>query len=317
VGQTAKWAGEASMKSKTRVFGVVYADQGIRLSTFTTGLAKYHGKVAVAASYPGIGDVASGNPNAQEEAPTLIAKMKSAGVTTIVSFADGPYTMPALTAAATKQDYFPEWVITGFGYQDINVVARLYDKQQMAHAFGLVWFNPYVSGSQDPIKDLFQWYWGKDKGTFSTGAMAYLTVLYNGIQLGGPRLDAGTFYAGLVAFPPTGGAYSNQVTTLESSYLSQGAVPPRGSAIAWWDPSSVGPSQIVGTSAIGPGEFWYMDGGKRYIGGHFPSGEPNLFSKQGAVANFTSAPPGEAPPNYTCTNCPSTGGGPAASSLGG
>ena len=42
-----------------------------------------------------------------------------------------------LTKAATEQNYFPEWVITGTVLTDTTALGRLYDQKQWAHAFGL------------------------------------------------------------------------------------------------------------------------------------------------------------------------------------
>jgi hypothetical protein len=47
----------------------------------------------------------------------------------------------------------------------------------------------------------------------------------------------------------------------------------------------------------------YVDGGTRYLPGEWPS-EPKLFDPNGAVAFYTTPPPGEEPPSY-----PSPAGG--------
>ena len=318
VGGKAKWAGDPALRDQQRVFGVIYpsGSAGIDLAVFTKTFAKYGGKAAAAVDYDFGTDQAQETALAQQQAPTLVAKLKAAGVTTIVNFGDGPYATPAFMRAATAQDYKPEWIITGAGYQDIDVVGRLSDQQQMAHAFGLLWFAPYAEGLQDPYKSLFQWYWGKDKGTQSVGAMAYLMPVYAGIQLGGPKLTAASYVAGLNRFPPTGGAYSGQVSTLEVSYRApKGEPPPRGSALGWYSATTVGPSQVIGAGSTGAGKFMYLDGGKRYIGGKFPKGEPDFFDPSKAIAQLSAPPAAEEPPTYACAGCPSSGGGPAPSSL--
>jgi len=317
VGGKAKWAGDTTMQNKTRVFGVVYptGDTGVDLSVFTKEFARHGGKSAVSVGYDNGLDQSQAANRAQEQAPTIITKLKSAGVTTVVNFADGTMTTPALMKAATAQDYHPEWIVTGAGYQDIDVVGRLSDQSQMAHAFGLIWFVPYAEGTQDPFKALFQWYWGADKGTQSVGALSSLLALYNGIQLAGPKLTADTYRAGLQKFPPIGGAYSNFVSNLEVSYRApKGQLPPRGSAVGWYSADTTGPSQIIGTGAIGAGKYMYLDGGKRYVFGGFPKGEPKLFDKSNSIGQLDTIPAGELPPQYPCTDCPSSGGGPAPAS---
>ena len=47
------------------------------------------------------------------------------------------------------------------------------------------------------------------------------------------------------------------------------------------------------------GGMWrYVNGGKRYLPGQIPSGEPSMFSSAGTVTIFSNYPPGEAPPKY-------------------
>jgi hypothetical protein len=71
-----------------------------------------------------------GDPSsAQGEAPTVIGKLKGAGVTSVILFTDIAMT-GALTKFATQQEYRPEWVMTGYGYQDISLPRTGYDQEQ-------------------------------------------------------------------------------------------------------------------------------------------------------------------------------------------
>ena len=126
VGRKAKWAGDDTLQAEERVFGVVHpaGNFAIDLEVFTKELQKHGGKVTTAVSYPsGTEQLNSPPPEALEQVPTIISRLKSEGVTTVVNFASGLGMSPALTKAATDQDYFPEWVVTGNGYQDIDIVA--------------------------------------------------------------------------------------------------------------------------------------------------------------------------------------------------
>ena len=195
VGRKAKWAGDDTLQAEERVFGVVHpaGNFAIDLAVFTEELQKRGGKVTTAVSYPsGTEQLNSPPPEALEQVPTIISRLKSEGVTTVVNFASGLGMSPALTKAATDQDYFPEWVVTGNGYQDIDIVARQSDQQQLAHAFGLLWFNPYVDIQEGGAAAVsaFHWFWGTDKGTFSAGASSLVTSLYTGVHLAGPKLTA-------------------------------------------------------------------------------------------------------------------------------
>ena len=313
VGRRAKWAGAGALKSKTRVFGVVYpgGDNGIDFALFMKEFGRYGGKIASSVSYPTGADPLRAPQDSVDQAVTFITRLKSAGVTTIINFADGLAMTPALTKAATAQDYFPEWVVTGSGYQDQDIVARVSDQEQLAHAFGLVWFSPYVVSAATTSP--FQWYWGKDKGTMSGGATGVLLPLYTGMHLAGPRLTAKTFERALVRYPPSGGAFSDQVTTLENSWVEFGSAAPRGSALGWWSPNSVGPTQSLSGQGSGPGKYLYLQSGKRYVGGKFPKGEPRFFDESASIAQLDAVPASEQAPTYPCDNCPSSGGGPAPS----
>ena len=128
----------------------------------------------------------------QEQAPPLIAKLKQAGVTTVVNFAGAGLTASAtgsFTKQATSQDWFPEWLVSGVPYNDLDFFARSLDQEQWAHAFGQVWFTPYVAGgASDALTALFQWYWGKTQGTHSPGIFSNVYTLYNGVMTAGPKL---------------------------------------------------------------------------------------------------------------------------------
>jgi len=45
--------------------------------------------------------------------------------------------------AATRQQYSPEWIITGFGYTDFDPFGRGFDQEQMKHAFGIGSLSPF------------------------------------------------------------------------------------------------------------------------------------------------------------------------------
>ena len=60
----------------------------------------------------------------QQIAPTLIAKLKDAGVTTVANFASFAMTQE-LFKAAESLDYHPEWFFPGMSAQDIEITARI------------------------------------------------------------------------------------------------------------------------------------------------------------------------------------------------
>ena len=74
---------------------------------------------------------------AQEQAPVAVAKLKAAGVTTVVLLADSAM-VRAVLKQATANDYHPEWIYSGTTNIDLPLLARGYeDQEQWSHAFGL------------------------------------------------------------------------------------------------------------------------------------------------------------------------------------
>ena len=125
----------------------------------------------------------------QEAAPTLVAKLKDSGVTSILVLPSDYQMTAALTTAATKNDYHPEWISMGVGYSDIGLLARTFDQDQWKHAFGVGGLYMPVQGLTAGPSDLaFQWYWGPSAGAYSQAVMTDLELLYAGIHMAGPKL---------------------------------------------------------------------------------------------------------------------------------
>ena len=70
------------------------------------------------------------------QAATLAEKLKSSGATSVV-FAGDPIMPIYLTKACATIGYSPEWIITGIVLTDTTTLARYYDQQEWAHAFGV------------------------------------------------------------------------------------------------------------------------------------------------------------------------------------
>ncbi|MEX1008344.1 MAG: hypothetical protein WD271_10930 [Acidimicrobiia bacterium] len=320
IGGKAQFGGDA-VKTKKRVFGVIYpsGSTGMDISVFTKEFAKYGGKIAPNAmvSYTTPTDVTAQASAFQEQGRTLIAKLKQAGVTSIVDLASAGITASAtgtFTKEATSQDWFPEWLVSGVPYEDLDFFARTFDQTQWAHAFGEVWFTPFVAGgASDALTSEFQWYWGKTQGTHSPGVFSLVYRLYNGVQLAGPNLTAKTFRAALVDFPASGGAFQNMITNLETG-IPPAPIPVRGTALGWWNPKAMGGSNQIGL--LGTGKYEYLNGGKRYLTGQYPKKLQPFFQEEGSILQFDAIPEQDRVGPYTCDGCPTTGGNqtPAAAS---
>ena len=67
----------------------------------------------------------------QQTASQAIAKLKAAGVTTVLLSTD-PIAPRDFTREATAQQYFPEWVLAAVTLTDTTAFARTYDQEQWA-----------------------------------------------------------------------------------------------------------------------------------------------------------------------------------------
>jgi hypothetical protein len=313
--ETAKWSGD--FVSKKRVFGAVHPERGIDWQYFQSTAKKEGLKLAPGAdlvfSVPL--DTSQTAAKQQEEAPILTAKLKDAGVTTVMLYA--AYTMIGqIFKAANSLDYHPEWIFPGYAASDIEVTARINNGQypdQMKHAFGLGTLQPYVAGlSGDTQVNWFNWYWGPNQGVYAAGPVAATYNLYAGVSLAGPKLTPQTFRQGLFSYPAYGGAASNQVVTFMFGYGRSAGLPYNeysqvglDYAIIWWNPTEVGKGKILFDDGVG--KFMYIDGAKRYYAGQWKKGEPKLFDPSVAISGFDSLPESDAAPEYPCKGCPSTG----------
>ena len=307
-GGKAEFAGD-DLKGKPRVYGVLYASN-FNIEFFEQQLKKQGIKLAGKAEYtvPVNESVANAGSSGDvaEQLPTLITKLKSAGVTTLVMFSNNTASATA-SKAMSNQDWFPEVVVTSYPYDDLDILAQSFDQEVWSHAFGLVWFLPYVNGQTDVLSQAFQWYWGKDQGTRWQGAAADLGGLYTLIHYAGPSLNKKTLEKPLPQGSAVGGYYSKSMSTFESVAVPEGQITPRGSALGWWNPDITGQANfnIGGESK---GHYMYLNNGQRYIAGHFPKGKQAWFDESKSVQSFDTLPASEPKfPTYDCEDCPSTG----------
>ena len=307
-GKNARWAGDASLRSKPRTFATIYTDGVIDIGQFDKVFAKYHGKTAQDFPYTSNGSPLGDPQAAQAAAPLIVQKMKSLGVTSVVLLTDVGMTT-AVLSEATKQEYAPEWIITGSQFQDVVFLARNYDQSQWAHAFGISTVAPAVADGSTPLTPV-GWYWG-NQGTEQVVVDAWLKWFFDGIQAAGPRLTAKTFQRGMFATPAQGGAATADPTGGQTAYGRTAGLPydeylALGTDFApvWYDANTTDDSNIF--PIVGKGVEWYLDGARRYAAGQWPTKPFTFFDKTGALVKFTTRPvPQVVAP---CTGCPSSGG---------
>jgi hypothetical protein len=307
VGKKAEFGGR-DVASETREIGVV-SDGSIDDDLFADELRKYGGSVAQVGTLP-----SENADEVQSVAPTIVTRLKNAGVTTVVPFT-GADSVKALMDAASKQDYTPEWFFTGASYQDIGLLARQYPPEQGRHAFGISFINPATK--PDPATeaqtDFVEWYWGPDTGTHSDRYGQNVLWLLSGIHAAGPKLTPQTFKQGLFALPPTGGAATGRTDTSMTGFAKTPKLPWDEYAMTafdfapyWWDPFTEGPSN--GIYAVGEGVGWYPDGARRYVATTWPKKQFDWFDKSSSIQAFDSRPGGPLEYAGACQDCPSTGG---------
>ena len=243
---------------------------------------------------------------APERAPGIIARMKEAGVTTVVFLGDA--VMPIyLTQAATQQNYFPEWVVTGTGFTDSTAVARLYDQEQWAHAFGLSALPVRTPREIGDAWTLHEWWFGEPPPAQTTApiTLANMNLFFAGIHMAGPDLNVDTFRAGMFHLTQRGGgATTPHVSFGDHGYFTNLDGSPRPDYLAiddvteiWWDADAQGTDE---GGRSGTGVWRYADGGKRYLPGTMPRTDPRAFVEEGSVIEFNEAtvPAEERPPDY-------------------
>ena len=321
VNKSAEFAGSEDLQKQPRKFAAVYMENVVDIDPFRTDLKKYGGALATEYSYPANGSTFGDPVVAAEQAPTVVTKMKQAGVTTVILFSD--FSMnKSMMEQATKQEWYPEWFFTGTVFQDVGVLGRQYPAEQASHAFGISSLSPYVSPDPTPpppqkslsvLTNSQNWYWGEGVGTSSASVPPHLTWLLQGVHAAGPNLTPKTFQHGLFSMPAAGGAAQGYPTGMMAGYGRTAGLPydeymsvGLDFAPMWWDPATTGPSQ--GTGVEGTGVAWYADGAKRYKGGSVPKKQFGWYQEATGVFKYDTRP--TPAPEYAgdCTECPSQGG---------
>lgn len=291
----AKYAGDPSMHNKPRVFGVAHYDtpEGQQHESFLrlkSGLEKYGIKLKTDVQFfleP---------TRFQENARTVISKLKAAGVTSVIFYGD-PFTPQFLTQEATAQSYFPEWIIGPNVLVDSVVFARRYDQRQWAHAFGIK-LTPATENQKlgEPYV-VYQWQFGKPPPNDNYPVLYPDPAnLFLGIHLAGPKLTPDTFRDGMFRAGIRGGG----PTTPTVSRGHWGIWPGTDwwgsddAGVIWWNPAATGEDEIGNP---GKGLYENADNGKRYRPGHWPT-STGIFDASTSVTSFQKLLPIDERPKY-------------------
>jgi hypothetical protein len=298
-GRNAEFAGDPEMQSKERVFGYLYIevdeDSARNAQRYVDALAEEGVEIVEQVPY------ALDPATLQETAANAIAKLKQAGVTTVI-FAGDPVAPRDFTNEATAQEYFPEWFLNLSTLVDTNVFARTYDQEQWKHAFGLTALaarvDPEVAGSQY----IYEWFFGETPK--ADGVIGVVTpnpgLFFAVLQEVGPNLTNEAFRDAIFRLEPTPskltvpslswGQHDRWPTVEGDDYQGIDDV-----AKIWWDPTVSGADEI---RQEGQGLWRYVDGGARYLSGAWPDEEFKAFDPEGTTTIYSEAPAAERSPAY-------------------
>ena len=298
-GRTAEHAGDPAWVDEERVFGRVWLDTGEASAghndQIEAALAEYGVEVAASVSY------ALDPATIQETATNVIAKLKAAGVTSVI-FTGDPVAPRDFTREATSQGYFPEWILTGSALVDTNAFARTYDQEQWAHAFGLSNTSARVDPRHSGSTYLYEWWNGEEPAADdSIGIIDPFPAVFYSVLAGvGPQLTIENFAQALEQADPTTrgitvptlswGVKERWPAELEPDHFGADDV-----TEVWWNADLVGLDELRREAA---GMYMFVDGGTRYLLGEMPDTTPDVFDPDGAVAMYDSAPEAEQAPSY-------------------
>jgi hypothetical protein len=294
-GQPAVHAGDPAYQTQTRTFGLVYIESSAESKNVADGYVQLMEDAGApfAEVIPYLLD-----PNSiQQTASQAIARLKAAGVTSVI-FVGDPVAPRDFTREATAQQYFPEWIIGASTLVDTTAFARTYDQEQWSNAFGVTQLAARYVPENGGYYRLYTWFTGEDPpAPDSINVFMPPVALFHSVaQAAGPNLTPESFRDALFLIGDTEPA-------ITQPYLSWGE---RGlwddpdysgiddATAIWWDPAATGPDEI---RRDGTGMYRYVDGGARHLPGGWPT-EDRMFVPDGAVTIYETPPPGEEVPDY-------------------
>jgi hypothetical protein len=140
-----------------------------------------------------------------EQASAITARMIDDRITTVIMVSD-PIAPVFRTNNQSRNNYFPEILLPGSGLLDYDKLGRLYDAQQMAHAFGPSHLQAALDHSESDATKMWQAAGGDGDACGSCNLYAnYYIQLGMLLQMAGPNLNPATVEQGVLTLPPSGG----------------------------------------------------------------------------------------------------------------
>jgi hypothetical protein len=293
-------AGDPALQGEERAYAVVHYDTADAsyeesFDALRDGLAD--GGIELTTDIPFVLD-----PNrAQEDARTMITRLKEEGVTTVIF--TGDFLMPQfLTAEATAQDYFPEWILGPNLLADTAIFGRSYDQQQWGNGFAIGYAGTPGRTEDGTAYEVYTWAYGGEEPPSNIYAILEpgLRDVFTGIQLAGPELTIESFRDGMLRYPPTGGGPTRPLV----SRGDQGVWPefdygggPDQITLMWWDPEAESVDEVGNADA---GSYRFANGGERYGPGELPDSleAAGLFDVESSIVEYDELPAEDRPPDY-------------------
>jgi hypothetical protein len=207
-------------------------------------------------------------PDAVQQA---IVKLKQAGVTTVVNLGI-VFVEQYIPAAADNQQYFPEWIFSTYGGNDLNLAVHAFWPQpsQRQSIMGIGINGPMRPYENDPAWWAFKEVdptidYNAHLGTVNQFNIQYraLMVLASGIQMAGPNLNPTAFERALqrttFPYPPNDPTRSGNVGFKGDHSMTDDAVE------FWWSDAARSP---IGVGSDGSaGALCYTNGAARIVPG--------------------------------------------------
>jgi hypothetical protein len=298
-GRKAKYAGDPTMQLKDRTFGLIWYNTTANSyeageKFFVAELAKYNVKLVDAAQYT------FDLNTAQQDSQTIMAKFASENITDVI-FVGDPVYPEFFTSAATKQNFFPEWIVTGSALTDTAFFARIYDKDQWKNAFGLSLLAARGPTTDSEADRLWDWeYHSQPPAAAASQVMVTaFFITFTGIELAGPKLTPETFRDGLFSYPVSPAKPGITVSTLSWSHQLWGYDDYNASDDStelFWDSTANGPDE---TNHNGVGMYRYIHMGKRYLPGQMANEDFKAFADSNDnVTIYDKRPDADNAPTY-------------------
>ena len=289
-GRKAIYAGDEVTKNRTREFTLLWYDTRGREYESGVQFFKKQLKDKYNINLEGRDVRYEEIEGCQTTAPSIATQLAATNPTTVLVASDPLCLIPLTNYAESPGGAKWEWLVMGSTLTDTNALARLYEKNQWSRAFGISMLAPVVKDEASYQYKMFkevrpdkQWYVNIPL------TLANIAIFFRGVHLAGPKLTPGTFKDGMAKGITRGGT----VTLPESSFGPKN-LPAfnfnfwdhnsfNDMTELWWDNTA---ADANGTARA----YRYVDGGKRYVWGSWPSSEVKAFQEPGTITGFQKAP---------------------------